>query len=583
MLFRSVVGKLWITIIVLVSAIFLFLSIFLIEYFDHYYYMEQSNHLLNIGNKISNILEDYNNKDSAITTSMEVVKTIDANLVIAHLDKNGDFIPINALFTSDQLARIYANKKNIVRLNDQFYKDFITFSNANDILALAIPIYDNGKVTSSIIIYQSLKTLYKTTNDIKKIILLFAGIGILLTTVFAFFLSTRITAPVREMKKAAMRMASGDFKAKVNIKTSDEIGDLALSFNQMANQLDDTVRALSSEKDKLANILESMADGVITVNTDGEIIMINPPAEQMLHFWHETDYQLPESLKELLKKILIKKQNIEEDVQITGSIFAVKMTPLYSGKRIYGAVTVFRDVTYERKLNKLRKDFLANISHELRTPISMIQGYSEAIIDEIAQSPEEKKELAQIIYDESLRLRRLVNDLLDLAKIESGNYQLQYCKADLYQLLSRMTRKFSALANDLEISLIEELDNYLPNVFFDVDRMEQVLTNLIDNALRHTPKGGRITLRAKRKGSSKIIIEVEDSGIGISEEDLPFVFERFYKADKARTRGQSGTGLGLSIVKNIIQSHEGNIRVRSKIGQGTTFSIILPTNNIEPS
>ncbi|KXG43364.1 sensor histidine kinase [Tepidibacillus decaturensis] len=175
---------------------------------------------------------------------------------------------------------------------------------------------------------------------------------------------------------------------------------------------------------------------------------------------------------------------------------------------------------------------------------------------------------------------RLVNELLDLARMESGNIQLQYCKTNITVTLNKVIRKFSALAKDLGIELTTEVDPNIKEVFIDVDRIEQVITNLVDNAMRHTQRDGRITMRAKPKGIRKILLEVEDTGVGIPEEDLPYVFERFYKADKARTRGHSGTGLGLSIVKNIVHAHGGSISVSSQLGQGTTFSIILPTHNL---
>lgn len=580
MIFHSVVGKLWITIIILVSTIFLFLSIALIEYFDHYYYVEQSNSLTQLGDKVSNIVNEYPDKESAFTTIDEVVKTVNFNMVITQQNAVGEFQAVEGLFSTEQLQNLYAEKLNVVRFNDQSYSDFITFNSSNDILALAVPYSFEGE-TGVIILYQTLEGLYKTTSDIKKIILLFAGIGILITTFFSFFLSTRITAPVRSIQKAANLMAQGDFQARVNIKSTDEIGDLADSFNQMASQLNDTVQALFNEKEKLANILKYMADGVITFNTAGEIMIANPIAEGLLYSWKDQSFTLPEEMKGTLKILLKERKKIEQDIQIKGRIFAVKMTPLYSVYEVIGAVAILRDVTNDRKLNKLRKDFLANVSHELRTPISMLQGYSEAIIDDVAETPDEKKELAKIIYDESLRMGRLVNELLDIAKMESGTIQLQYCKTDVNKIVSKMIKKFSNLATEQSITLVSDFGKYLGEANLDPDRIEQVLTNLIDNAIRHTPKGGEIILRAKRSNPNTILLEVQDTGIGISEEDLPFVFERFYKADKARTRTHAGTGLGLSIVKNIVHAHNGTISVSSNLGKGTVFSILLPVNNFE--
>jgi two-component system sensor histidine kinase ResE len=246
-------------------------------------------------------------------------------------------------------------------------------------------------------------------------------------------------------------------------------------------------------------------------------------------------------------------------------------------------VAVLRNVTEEHRLEKLRKDFVANVSHELRTPLSMLQGYSEALLDDIATSTEERKELAQVIYDESLRMGRLVKDLLDLARMETGHMELDFQAFQLNALLKRVHRKFSALCKEQGLLLVlqsPEEDVVLPHA--DEDRLEQVLTNLLDNAIRHTALGAQITIRMELQHSGmdtqSVLIEVEDQGQGIPPEDLPFIFERFYKADKARTRGRAtGTGLGLAIVKNIVDSHQGTVQVRSTLGQGTTFSIVLPS------
>jgi len=577
-IFRSVVGKLWITFMVLVAVILLFLSIFLIEYFDGYYFLEESKSLTSLGKKVADILHQYPQRDVAIDTAKEVVDSFQTEMVRAEMDEYGRFLEIENVFSSAELRLIFEGNGQIVRLNNTLYKDFISFNSANDVLALALPLQssENHQLVGAIILYKTLNELYKTTNDLKKIILLFTGIGIVMTTVFAFFLSTRINAPIRKMQKAALQMAKGDFKTKLDIKSTDEIGDLAKSLNQMSSQLDETVLALSSEKEKLANILKSMGEGVITVNDKREIIVINPAAELMLNSFKSDEVRLPEQLKNILSCVMRDKRNLLSDINVNGRTLAVIMAPLYSGQELKGAVTLLRDVTSEREINKLRRDFLANISHELRTPISMLQGYSEAIIDDIAESPEDKKELAQIIYDESIRMGRLVNDLLDLARIESGNYQLKYTKNDIKGIINKMIRKFISIAHDLEITISAEVEENLKLVECDSDRIEQVFTNLIDNALRHTPKDGRIIIRAKTKSADKLLIEVEDSGLGIPEDDLPFVFERFYKADKARTRSRAGTGLGLSIVKNIVEAHGGTVAVTSKIKHGSTFSFTIP-------
>ena len=349
----------------------------------------------------------------------------------------------------------------------------------------------------------------------------------------------------------------------------------------MGRQLKFHINALSQEKEQLSSILSSMADGVITFNRDGTILITNPPADRFLQHWYyeqseEGEEAIPTTVRELLQSVVVTEMEQTDELSLQGRSYVVIVSPLYNNNTIRGAVAVVRDMTEERRLDKLRKDFIANVSHELRTPISMLQGYSEAIVDDIAGSEEEKKEIARIIYDESLRMGRLVNDLLDLARMEAGHITLNKDVIGVVPFTERVTNKFIGLAKEKKVSIYFESDVGLnKEISIDPDRIEQVLTNLIDNALRHTPTGGEVTVSLKEKKGG-FLFHVRDTGSGIPEEDLPFVFERFYKADKARTRGKSGTGLGLAIAKNIIESHKGHIQVQSKVDQGTTFTFFLP-------
>jgi two-component system sensor histidine kinase ResE len=350
----------------------------------------------------------------------------------------------------------------------------------------------------------------------------------------------------------------------------------------MGRQLKFNMNALSQEKEQLASILSSMADGVITFNRDGTILITNPPADRFLQYWYYENGEfssdsegIPSQVMELFQRAVDTEKEQLGEISLQGRHWVILVSPLYSNRFIRGVVAVLRDMTEERQLDKMRKDFIANVSHELRTPISMLQGYSEAIVDDIAESQEEKKEMAKVIYDESLRMGRLVNELLDLARMEAGHIQLTMEDVNLSSFINRIIHKFQGLAKDNEIQLYAEIENEMASISCDPDRIEQVLTNLIDNGIRHTPKGGSVKLRVTTEDKG-ILIEVKDSGSGIPEDDVPFVFERFYKADKARTRGRAGTGLGLAIAKNIIDAHRGHISVQSKIGQGTTFSFLLP-------
>ncbi|XEC92786.1 ATP-binding protein [Paenibacillus tarimensis] len=438
---------------------------------------------------------------------------------------------------------------------------------------------------------------YEITHEIKVLFVYTGVIGFLLTTFFAFFLITKITQPLVKLKKAADLIAHGEYQTRVPIRSTDEIGDLANTFNHMASELDKLIKALYHEKDHLASILRSMADAVITFDAEGKVILTNPQGQRIMDQWSNPDWsdlnpedqsfgEVPAPLFELYRTVLREGRDLSSKVHVHDGVWSVVMAPLKSDDSVRGAVTVMRNVTEEFKLDKLRKDFVANVSHEIRTPLSMLQGYSEALLDDIAASPAERKELVQVIHDESLRMGRLVKDLLDLARMEAGHLEMNYDRVEVDALIQRVHRKFQVYAKERGIRLHYDIaDRPLVLGAADEDRLEQVFTNLLDNALRHTPGDAEIIIHARpllKNDRRYIEIKFKDEGQGIPREDLPYIFERFYKADKARTRGSSGggTGLGLAIVKNIVEAHRGTIDAESQTGFGTTFTLLLPVEAI---
>jgi two-component system, OmpR family, sensor histidine kinase ResE len=592
MIWRSVVGKLWATILLLVSLVLFILTLLLVEYFENFQIEEVDNELTDTAKRIVEITNAHSNTDEALQIASEMMSK-DSRMIVLNDDQivfSSDSIlnsgiTVEFLKADPDLQKVFTDRATIKK-QMQLPADRQT-ERAVPVIVVGVPLELNGE-SDEVFIFRSLQAMEDTIESTTKFILLAAGVAFILTTFFAFFLSTRINAPLRKMKEVALEVAMGKFDTKVPILTGDEIGDLAKAFNQMATELKGNISALNEEKEHLASILSSMADGVITFNKDGTINQTNPPADRFLNSWyyekHENYKKVPSVLMNLFDQSEMYDKGQIEEISLQGHEWVLIVSPLYSSESIRGAVAIIRDMTDERRMDKLRNDFIANVSHELRTPISMLQGYSEAMVDDIASSEEERKEMAKIIYDESLRMGRLVNDLLDLARMQSGKMRLRYESVPLREYLERIVHKFSVLAKEKEIKLSVVLsdDDYYMVWSFDPDRIEQVLTNLIDNAIRHTPEHGTLeVIQRLDQISGFLVIEVKDSGIGIPEEDLAFVFERFYKADKARTRGRSGTGLGLAIAKNIITAHKGFITVNSLKGKGTTFTFILPKKTLE--
>ncbi|HEU5138955.1 MAG TPA: ATP-binding protein [Bacillales bacterium] len=588
-LWRSVVGKLWITILLLVSVVLFILTVLLSQFFENYY-QEQARHKLKaLATQVSGIMEHNDNREVARNTAWAIMTAHATRAVIVKGPDQYWYSPVQqempklkvSVFLSDPLlSNVFDKQETVTKLGD-----FPTVGDqtrlSKDILIVGVPMKLDGH-QGAVFLYQSLDVIEHTTDQAKNLIYISAGIAIVLTTIFAFFLSTRITAPLRKMREAALQVAKGRFDVKVPMVTHDEIGELAVAFNRMGRQLKGNLTALNQEKEQLSGVLSSMADGVITFDRRGEILVTNPPAQRFLQAWYyeqgmQQKQELPNEVDELFGRVvsLEKEQMTEVDVQ--GRSWVIVITPLYNQSFVRGAVAVLRDMTEERRLDKLRKDFIANVSHELRTPVSMLRGYSEAIVDDIAATDEEKKEIARIIYEESLRMGRLVNELLDLARMEAGHIHLAKATVEVREYFDRIIRKFQGIAKEQNVELSLMVSGNEEKISFDPDRIEQVLTNLIDNAIRHSEEDGNVSVSVEIL-SSGMKVSVQDTGSGIPEEDLPFVFERFYKADKARTRGRSGTGLGLAIARNLIEAHEGTITAHSKAGQGTTFTFFIPRN-----
>lgn len=431
---------------------------------------------------------------------------------------------------------------------------------------------------------------FSNSYDVKRLFVYIAILGFLLTTFFAFFLSSRITRPLVMMNRAAELMSKGDYSTRVPIVTGDEIGRLAYAMNLLAERLEQTISDLSLEKDRLANVLGSMTDAVIAFDATGKLSLANPQGDQLLEAWRSIRWEadetvpedkVPEPIMSVYHAVLEKSEQVTTRLHVGEGVWSVVMAPLYTNGMVQGAVAVLREVTEEFRLEKQRRDFVANVSHELRTPLSMLQGYSEALLDGVAGTREQQQELTQVIYDESLRMGRLVQDLLDLSRMEAGRLELKRGRVEMGRLLVRVVRKYSGICKEQGIKIRHsQSEHAIALESGDADRIEQVLTNLIDNAMKHSGESPVIEVmldKTEIAGKPAARLQVRDYGTGIHERDVPYLFDRFYKADKARTRGSSGgTGLGLAIAKNIVEAHRGTIEVQSAVGQGTCFTVVLP-------
>ena len=392
---------------------------------------------------------------------------------------------------------------------------------------------------------------------------------------------------IRRLREFSDRVANGDFRPMPAESSDDEISALSSTLNRTAARLDGTIRALTSEREQSAAILSSMDEGVVVVDSGLNIIFCNQAFRRAAGA-ADTDYR-GRHLVELARRLDI--EPLFQDTLRGGEIvrgevktisarqgnYAATAAPIRSGDSISGAVMVLHDISEIRRLERARRDFVANVSHEFRTPLSIIQGFAETLLDGALEDAENGRRFSNIIYEQSLRLSRLTDDLLKLAQIEAGRFGAEFQPADVGAILESCVESARALIRSEQKNLALELEYppSLPLLYADARSIEEIMQNLLGNAIRYTPDGGRVCVKAAVAGG-EVVLSVSDTGIGISGEDQSRIFERFYRADAARSRESGGTGLGLSIVKHLAEFHGGRVEVESEIGRGSTFRVFLP-------
>lgn len=415
------------------------------------------------------------------------------------------------------------------------------------------------------------------------------GGAFLISLGLSYVVARSVTHPLGEMVAAARRMARGEFREKIHARSNDEVADLAAVLNQMASSLNDTIRALMDDRAKMAATLTAMQEGVMVLTSEGIIRLINPAMERMLGRREADVLGRPylevirhPLLNDFLTRVL--SQSIASATEITlrtdqERIFQVQASPLAQGAdQSLGTVLAFHDITGIRRLEQVRKDFVANVSHELRTPLSAIKGYIEALQDGAYDDPEQRNRFLDTIGKHADRLDLIITDLLLLSKIESGQIPLKREPVALAEVVDRTVGLLRHLIAEKRHTVAVDIPKDLPPIAGDDERLGQIFSNLLDNAIKYTPEQGTITISAElHDGPPPAMIEVvvEDTGIGIPPQDLPRIFERFYRVDKARSRELGGTGLGLSIVKHLVEGHGGTVWAESQ-GKGSRFVVRLP-------
>ena len=579
-MFRSIRWRLATAFIVLIIVSIGGLSAYLVQFVRGNYLDSLESQLTNQARLVGDVSRPYfiSGQTSVDDIAKRLGEQIETRVTI--IDKSG--IVLGDSDEDPAAMENHGNRPEVIEAISSGFGSSIRYSITLglDMMYVAVPVTVNEEVVGFSRVALPLTEVNKSLEHISQAIIGGAAIAVVFAILLAIQISRTTTEPVKKLTQMSKRIAEGELDQEIRVPAKDEIGDLAEAFNQMATKLKEMVGLLTTERDRITAILSNMADGILVVNGEGEVTMINRAAERIFHVSadkklghtfievvhdHEIDGILQKSLKTGEQQMGV--VEIESQRQLLG----VVATPIVG---THGCVVLLQDLTQLRRLERVRRDFIANISHELRTPTASLKVLAESLQEGAIDDPVVAKEFLDKINVETDRLAQMVSELNELSRIESGEVSLKKELIDIGEVVALVVERLKPQADRAGLSLAVDIPLGFPRALSDKERVEQVLVNLLHNAIKFTHSGGRINCVAKIEGDD-ISVSVVDTGIGIPADDLPRVFERFYKADKARAGG--GTGLGLAIAKHIVEAHGGKIWAESIEGKGSTFTFTLPT------
>lgn len=547
------------------------------------------NHMITDVELVSKIIElekQQGANDSSLDISEQIKKITDARFTL--VEKNGKVIfdsevDVNTMENHSNRVEIMDALKGNLGVSTRFSKTLI-----KDFLYVAYPVKDSSGVNLVV-------RLSKPLTDIKSLIMKteqeLVGaflIGLIISLIMGYTVAAYISRPLKKITNIATNIANGDFSEQLYYKGNDEIKDLTLSFNEMAKKLGKTMGELSHRNSNMMSILDNVSNGIIAVDKDEKVLFMNKAAAEYIGMkgpGSEGQFAIKairdNGLDEFIKYLISNQELSIEEMKFSrneNKQFIVNGNPMYGEDREnpYGYLIVIHDITEIKRLENIRTDFVANVSHELKTPLTSIKGFAETLknggIDDVAT----EESFLNIILEEADRLQNLIDDILALSEIESkkiaydDEFNVAECIREIVFILENQ-----ALEKRQLLKFEEDASGIM--IKANKHKFKQMLINLIENAIKYTPEEGVISV-VLRSSENELMIEVADNGIGIPKESLGRIFERFYRVDKARSRELGGTGLGLSIVKHIVQTMRGRIKVESELGVGSKFSITIPKN-----
>ncbi len=468
---------------------------------------------------------------------------------------------------------------------DKIYKDE---SNKNNRVWVNVSsIKNKGKVIGAIYLVADIESVYKQVDDITNIFITGTLIAMIITAVLGILLSRTITKPIVEMKRQAYAMARGNYSRKVKVYGVDEIGELADSFNTLTKRVQEAQAMTEGERRKLSSVLAYMTDGVIATDRRGKVILINTPAEKMLRVKHESangrsiidvldigdTYQF-EDLMEVDGSLTMDRSTFDKPYVLRANFSVIQRETGFNN----GVIAVLHDITDQEKVDQERRDFVSNVSHELRTPLTSMHSYLEALSDGAWEDKEIAPRFLEVTQNETERMIRLVNDLLKLSRMDGGREQLEKSFVNFTDFFNHIIDRFEMMKKET-IMFKRHIPREPVIIEIDEDKVMQVLDNIISNANKYSPDGGRISFYLK-KFEDEIEVSIADEGLGVPDEDLANVFDRFFRVDKARSREMGGTGLGLAIAREVIEAHGGRIWAERNKTKGTIIKFTLPYSDL---
>ncbi len=450
------------------------------------------------------------------------------------------------------------------------------------LVSIAVPIRYDSKIIGAVFMAQTLEDALADTRVFTNTLLLAMVAMLLLLLPFLYLFAGRITRPLKDIRDTALMMAGGDLSVRADESRRDEYGELGHVLNMLSSELGRTISTLQMERNRLRSIVEGMSEGILALNSDGSLSFINASGCRLLELPQDgagLRSRAPEVLS-LFDQALLRHEPVSDTLWRGETALHISITPLHDGEQSGGVVGILTDVTSVERLEQTRRDYVANVSHELRTPLTAMRALMEPLRDGMVTSEEQRQQIYSVVLRETMRLSRLVSDMLELSRLQSGTASMEISVFQPRQVLESVRDIYLPYAEDYQTRFIYDVPPDLPSIRGNPDRTQQVLVALVDNAFKYTGEGGTVTLSVL-PCPDYLQVSVRDTGVGISEADLPHVFERFYKVDKSHH--SKGTGLGLAIASEIMHQLGETLTVTSELGKGSCFSLTLHYAQEDPS